>query len=1244
MTYNWRGAAFGAGLAILFNAALLLAPCRAIGTASAQQAESTNSLQGENDARQLEAGKPIEREMAGGQKHYYKITLEAGQYLHLIVDQRGIDLIVTLFGPDDKQIFTMDSPNGLEGPEPVFAIAETSGTYRLEAQSPDKNAHAGRYEVKIADLRMATLQDRNHVLAERAFAEAMKLESQRMAESLRKAIPKYEGALELFRVAADRRGEGATLQRLGETYYSLSDTRKALDYLNQALPLRRAAGDRRGEADTLNFIGLVYNVLGEKQKAIEHHNQSLQLNAALGNRRGEAITLSNIGSIYNSLGDLRKAMDYYNQSLSIDRIIGDRRGEAISLNNIGSVYNSLGDLRKAMDYYNQALAPLRAVGDKGREATTLSNIGIVYNTFGEKRKALDCYNQALQLWRAVGDRRGEAVTLSRIGIVYDTLGDLRKALDHHSQALQLARSAGDRRGEADALSNIGSVYNSLGEKQKALDYHNQALPIRRNVGDRSGEANTLNSIGSVYNSLGARQRALDYYNQALSLMRTIGIPRGEAYVLNNIGTVYNSLGEPQKALDYHSQALSLMRAIGDREGEASTLNSLGRVYTALDARQKALDHHNQALRLSRDVGDRRQEALALNDLGSIYNAFGERQKALDCHNLALPLSRDIDDRLGEAIALFGIARIEDAQGKPLDARQTIESALNIIESLRSKVVSLELRSSYFEAAKKYYEFSIDLLMRMHKLRPDERYDRAALQTAERARARSMLERLAEANLKIRSGTDPALLERERSLRQLLNAKTERQMRLLNRQHTAEQAAEVADEIKALTAQYQDLESEIRAKSPRYAALTQPQPLNSEEIQRQALDDRTLLLEYFLGEERSYMWAVSASRVKSYELPKRADVEEAALRVKKLIAARATREEGESPERRRTRIAEAEAKYWPEAARLSRMILGPAMSELKGKRLAIVPDGELQDVAFGALPILPASGDSKAPQSGDWLPLIAEHEIVSLPSVSALAVLRKETAGRRPATKTVAVLADPVFNKDDERIKLTIADKSGKESPLVAAYTANGDLTRATEDVMGAGGAISRLPFSRAEAEAILSIAPKAGALKALDFNASRATAMSPELSQYRIVHFAAHGLLNRTHPELSGVVLSLVDRQGEPQDGFLQLHDVYNLDLPAELVVLSACQTGLGKAVWGEGLVGLTRGFIYAGSKRVVASLWGVQDSATAELMKRFYGAMLGEKQMAPAEALRAAQVEMWKQKRWRSPYYWGGFMLYGEW
>jgi tetratricopeptide (TPR) repeat protein len=641
--------------------------------------------------------------------------------------------------------------------------------------------------------------------------------------------------------------------------------------------------------------------------------------------------------------------------------------------------------------------------------------------------------------------------------------------------------------------------------------------------------------------------------------------------------------------------------------------------------------------------------VTLTNIGSVYASLGENQKALDYYNRALPLIRAVGDRGGEAKTLLGIARAESAQGKLLDARSTIESALNIIESLRTKVISPELRSSYFATAQDFYEFNIDLLMRLHKLNPDRRYDWEALQTAESARARSLLDGLAEARLEIRSGADPALIERERALGQLLSAKTERQIRLLNGKHTEQQAAAVADEITALTAQYQDLESEIRKKFPHYADLTQPQPLKPEEIQRQALDDQTLLLEYFLGRERSHLWVVSAGSIRSYELPKREEIEEAALRVKKLLTTRATREKAESPQRRQARITEAEARYRVEAERLSGMILGPAVSELSGKRLAIVPDGELQEVAFGALPVPRAVGvggnkTTDGKESGDWTPMIVEHEIVSLPSASALAIIRRETAGREPAAKAVAVFADPVFDKDDDRIKLASKAGSGKAVGAETEDIASRDLLRATRDVIGEGTGIPRLPFSRAEAEAILSVAPKAESLRALDFNASRARATSAELSQYRIVHFAAHGLLDKTHPELSGVVLSLVDQQGKPQDGFLQLHDIYNLSLPAEMVVLSACQTGLGKSVRGEGLVGLTRGFMYAGAKRVVASLWSVQDMATAELMKRFYGAMLGDRGMRPAEALRTAQVEMWKQKRWRSPYYWGGFMLYGEW
>jgi CHAT domain-containing protein len=245
-----------------------------------------------------------------------------------------------------------------------------------------------------------------------------------------------------------------------------------------------------------------------------------------------------------------------------------------------------------------------------------------------------------------------------------------------------------------------------------------------------------------------------------------------------------------------------------------------------------------------------------------------------------------------------------------------------------------------------------------------------------------------------------------------------------------------------------------------------------------------------------------------------------------------------------------------------------------------------------------------------------------------------------------VLADPVFEKDDPRIP---SEFRAQASALAgqgdgAEQTEVAELQQAVRDVgvPGAGASIPRLLASRAEAEAIMQFTPSGAGLKAIGFDASRATATSPELSTYRIVHFATHGLLNSEHPELSGVILSLVDQKGQPVDGFLRLHDIYNLSLPADLVVLSACNTGLGKDVKGEGLIGLTRGFMYAGAAGVMASLWKVDDEATAELMKQFYRGMLKDG-LPPAAALRQAQVMMWKQKARRSPYYWAAFVLQGE-
>ncbi|MEG4584098.1 CHAT domain-containing protein [Microcoleus sp. MOSTC5] len=797
-----------------------------------------------------------------------------------------------------------------------------------------------------------------------------------------------------------------------------------------------------------------------------------------------------------------------------------------------------------------------------------------------------------------------------------TAESLRKAIAKYEEAVKLYREAADRGGEARTLSNIGGVYAALGEQQKALEYLSQSLPLSRAVGDRHREAFTLNIIGIVYGDLGENQKALEYYNQALSLRRAEGNRGSEAANLTNIGTVYLNLGENQKALEYYKQSLPLRRAANDRRGEALTLLGIGSIYSKLGEKQKGLEYYNQSLSLSRAVGNRNGEATTLDYIGVVYSELGENQKALEYFSQSLPMSRVVGDRIQEALTLSNIASAKRAQGNLTEALTNIEAALKIVEDLRTKIVSPELRTSYFATVQNYYQFYIDLLMQLHKKQPKSGYDTKAFEASERSRARSLLELLQEANADIRQGVAPDLLQKERSLQQQLDAMEKRRVEVLSRPNaTPEEQAELDQKRQTLLGQYQDIQAQIRATSPRYAALTQPQPLTLSQLQQQILDENTILLQYSLGKDRSYLWAVTKTSITTYELPKAADIEKTAKKFRDAVTAPSSRN---SP----NQIAQANDA-------ISQIILQPVAAQLGQKRLLIVGDGVLNYLPFAALSLPGKSGENGNP------PLIVDHEIVLLPSASTLGILRENYSDRQPPNRTLAILADPVFSANDERVK-----NASSVTTQQAVESANPGLSRARDDKTGQ---FDRLNFTRQESQIIQALFPANSRTEFLDFAASRATATSPNLSQYKIIHVATHGFANSAHPELSGIVLSLVDEKGNPLNGFLRLTDIFNLKLAADLVVLSACQTGMGQNIQGEGLVGLTRGFMYAGAQRVVVSLWTVDDEGTATLMSSFYQGML-QKGLTPAAALRAAQLEMWKQEEWRSPYYWAAFNLQGEW
>ncbi|MBC7910185.1 MAG: tetratricopeptide repeat protein, partial [Pyrinomonadaceae bacterium] len=769
--------------------------------------------------------------------------------------------------------------------------------------------------------------------------------------------------------------------------------------------------------------------------------------------------------------------------------------------------------RAAIEKYQEAVTLFHVTGHKKEEADALSNIGAIYNSLSEMQKAIEFFQQSLPLRREAGDRPGEAVTLNNFGVAYRSLGDMQKALEYYNQSLAVTRLTGDRDNQASTLNNIGAVYRALGEMQKALDAYAQALPLFHELKNVRGEAVTLSNLGSVYKSLGERNKALEFYNQSLEKAREAQDRRIEGTTLNNIGVAHRILGDLPKALEFFNQALALHKASGDRRGEATVVTNLAGVFANSEERQKALEFYSESLKLWRAVGDRTGEAGVLQSTGEVLYLTGEKDKALDYFNEALPLRRSVLDYTGEADTLYRIARSERDRGRLTEARREIESALAIVETLRTKITSPDLRASYFSTVQQYYDFYIALLMQSHALSPTNGHDMEAFNASEKARARSLLELLEEARADIRQGVDAALLEREDALQDLLNAKAERQTRLLSGKHTKEQAEAMAQELAALIDEYTQIQARIKQASPRYATLTQPPILTLKEIQEQTLDADTMLLEYKLGEERSFLWAVTRSAFRSYDLPKRTEIEAAARNVYELLTAQNQHPAGETTQQRQERLRQAGEKYQTAAANLSRMLLGPLASLRGTKRLLIVSDGALQYIPFSALPD-PATGEVTSAGTNAQ-PLIVNYEIVNLPSVSVISEIRRDHRPvRRAPQDLVAVIADPVFDKEDVRVRKRETGAAGKTTasspPQViqtsvktsAATPGASELERAIIEAGATEEALTvpRLLFSRREAQAILAFAPNGKSMAALNFNASRATATGGQLARYRYVH------------------------------------------------------------------------------------------------------------------------------------------------
>ena len=870
----------------------------------------------------------------------------------------------------------------------------------------------------------------------------------------------------------------------------------------------------------------------------------------------------------------RQAVSSFTRAYEFFSKSGDHDLSGLASYGLGNALRQVGDFRGTVRWFREAADAFRAAADQHMEAEALNSAGGALFVLGEPQESMRLYQQALVLFSALGDRGKEANLLSNLGLAEARLGQWQGAIDRYRRALALYREDGNRGQQGLVLNNLGSAYLDLGETDEALRLFEESLLVRRAVADRSGQAGTLSELARAH------------------LAR----------------------GEPEKALASSDEGLALRVALGDRRGEAAMLAVQAQALAALGRLEAAQSALVRSVELGRAAGNRRGASLSVLYLATTSHASGQAALAMDWAEQASQEFRALGDLRLEAMALETSARAASALGNLSLARSRMEESLRVSESARRGADSQQLRASFFATRQSGYSFYVDLLMRIGGL------DALALESSERSRARSLMEMLAASSTAIREGVDVTLLQREHEVSDRLNAKG---ALLLPLGPDTPRALELTQEIHALELEYQEVQAAIRKSSPRYAAVTQPSVLTTAQIQSSVLDRDTLLLEYALGEERSYLWVLSKDSLKTFQLPSRTIIEAQANRVSQLVATRAPAQ----------RINAA-------AAELSRVVFGDAGPSLTDKRLLIVPDGALQSVPFAMLP-----------EPGTEDPMIVRHEIVMTPSASALAALRTQVTGRTPAPKMLAVFADPVFDGSDPRVRggASSATTPAPELTLEAARLLEHVSTKSSASGSGAASAgvstlrIPRLPYTAQEAEQILRVAPNASNLRAIGFEANRATAIGGRLSDYRYLHFATHGYLDTERPELSALVLSQVDSRNQPEDGFLRVNDIYNARLSADLVVLSACETGLGKEVRGEGLMGLTRAFLYAGVPKVVVSLWSVNDRATSELMVRFYEQML-RRGKTPSAALREAQLELRKQKRWESPFYWAAFVQQGDW
>jgi CHAT domain-containing protein/predicted negative regulator of RcsB-dependent stress response len=1024
----------------------------------------------------------------------------------------------------------------------------------------------------------------------------------------------FDKALPIFVKSDDRLWQGKVYLRKGLLYSIFKSNDSALELYNKALPSFVETGDIRGQGDVYMSKGIIYSKTGENTRALEFCEKALSFYEKCSFLMGKGNAYYHIGSIFVHFNDYSKATEMYDKAMALYTKIEFLSGMA-------DIFKAKGDIcfykgkyadaekmnEKALFYYDKANDPLG-------QSDVLKRKGDIYLIKNDYKNAEKMYNKAMIIFEKVGVPLAMSEVFIGKGDVYFYKGDLINAEKMYDKALIFLERGGSIIQRGDAFKRKGNIYFYKGDYVNTIKMYNQALVFYEKTGEYSGQGNVFKSKGDLYFYRGNYIYAEKMYDKALVFFEKTGDQIGLGNVYQCKGNICLEKENYEKAKNMYNRALDCFKKANEPIGQGNVLIRKGDICFYNQDPTNAKNMYDQALNFFEKSEEPFGMCIVYYRKGGIYFHNGDISRALDMYEIALELCQKTGNIESESYVLHSRAEALVKLDKKDEALDIFEKAIEKLETTRTQTALSEIKRTFMGKVYEQYEETVLFMLKNN-------YGEKGFEYADKMRARVFLDRLAEGMKKVDKGLSPGFKQRrDRLVFRLAALKKNIADEIKKENKNQKKLDELKKELNEIGIKLDNLSVEIRQENPRYASLFYPEPVELKNLREKILKKDELLLEYFVSKEGVYLFMVSREDFEVKKLEVSMDTIDKVLKKYQDSILESSSQPKESRSTKNKIIRSLEYLY--------SFLLKPVEKKIEGKKLIFAPDAKLAKIPFEAL----VSGRDKKTRKTVFL--IEKYPIKYIQSASALAFLRSREK-REVINDNLVAFGDPVY--DYPNFKMGKPEKGS----YIRSHTENDEIKEVYRSLyVRDGGTFDRLTGSSEEVRTIAGLFEKKGQKPVLYLRdkATEKNAKSPGMNRFGYIHFGCHGAAG---DEFQSLVLSQ-DIPGATEDGFFSFDEIMNCDYNAQLVVLSACKTNLGKIARGEGLIGLTRAVMYAGTPAVVASLWKVEDTATKELMIRFYKNLL-EKGMEKSEALRQAKLELLKKTKYSSLLFWSAFVMYGE-